>query len=84
MIAETGRIDFSRIPVFGDDLDDIKGFVLKTDIFQANGLFKFWQPAAADNLTQTKEAAAEQSTQETDHNRANGRDDPADHAAPAK
>jgi CBS domain containing-hemolysin-like protein len=35
LIAESGRIDFSRIPVFGDDLDDVKGFVLKTDIFQA-------------------------------------------------
>ena len=35
VIAESGRIYFSRIPVFGDDLDDIKGFVLKTDIFQA-------------------------------------------------
>ena len=35
VMAESGRIYFSRIPVYGDDLDDIKGFVLKTEIFRA-------------------------------------------------
>ena len=37
-IAETitthGSFQFSRIPVYGESLDDIKGFVLKGDIFQ--------------------------------------------------
>lgn len=35
VIAESGRLYFSRIPVYGEDLDDIKGFVLKSEIFQA-------------------------------------------------
>ena len=35
VMAESGRIYFSRIPVYGADLDDIKGFVLKTEIFRA-------------------------------------------------
>jgi CBS domain containing-hemolysin-like protein len=34
VMAESGRIYFSRIPVYGDDLDDIRGFVLKTEIFR--------------------------------------------------
>jgi CBS domain containing-hemolysin-like protein len=34
VMAESGRIYFSRIPVYGDDLDDIKGFALKTEIFR--------------------------------------------------
>ncbi|MEJ2135495.1 MAG: hemolysin family protein [Desulfofustis sp.] len=35
VVADSGQISFSRIPVFGHDLDDIKGFVLKTDIYHA-------------------------------------------------
>ena len=35
VIAESGRLYFSRIPVFGADLDDIKGFVLKSEVLQA-------------------------------------------------
>ncbi len=35
VIADFGRLHFSRIPVYGDDLDDIKGFVLKNEILQA-------------------------------------------------
>ena len=38
-VAETitahPSLQFSRIPVYGENLDDIKGFVLKGDIFQA-------------------------------------------------
>ena len=33
-IAAHPSFQFSRIPVYGDNLDDIKGFVLKSDIFQ--------------------------------------------------
>ena len=35
-VASTGRLYFSRIPVYGEDLDDIKGFVLKSDLLQAS------------------------------------------------
>jgi CBS domain containing-hemolysin-like protein len=35
VIAQSDQIQFSRIPVYGNDLDDISGFVLKTEIFQA-------------------------------------------------
>lgn len=35
VVADSGRLYFSRIPVYGDDLDDVKGFVLKSDILQA-------------------------------------------------
>ena len=34
-IAETPTFQFSRIPIFGESLDDIKGFVLKGDILQS-------------------------------------------------
>jgi CBS domain containing-hemolysin-like protein len=36
VVAESGLLRFSRIPVYGSDLDDIKGFVLKSDILQAS------------------------------------------------
>lgn len=35
VIAESGRIYFSRIPIYVNDLDDIQGFVLKSEILQA-------------------------------------------------
>lgn len=35
VVADSGRLYFSRIPVYGNDLDDVKGFVLKSDILQA-------------------------------------------------
>ncbi len=35
-VAECGRLYFSRIPVYGENLDDIKGFVLKSEILQAS------------------------------------------------
>ncbi len=34
-IAANGFFQFSRIPVYGESFDDIKGFVLKSDILQA-------------------------------------------------
>lgn len=38
-VAETifpdSRLYFSRIPIYGENLDDVKGFVLKSEIFQA-------------------------------------------------
>ncbi|WP_163339325.1 CNNM domain-containing protein [Desulfopila sp. IMCC35008] len=34
-LGENERFYFSRIPVYGENLDDIKGFVLKSDIFRA-------------------------------------------------
>lgn len=34
-LSENERFNFSRIPVYGENLDDIKGFVLKSDIFRA-------------------------------------------------
>ena len=38
-VAETifpdSRLFFSRIPIYGENLDDVKGFVLKSEIFQA-------------------------------------------------
>jgi len=34
-IADNPTFQFSRIPVFGENLDDIKGFVLKGDILQS-------------------------------------------------
>lgn len=34
-LAENERFSFSRIPVYGENIDDIKGFVLKSDIFRA-------------------------------------------------
>ncbi len=35
VMADGGLLRFSRIPVYGRDLDDIKGFTLKSDILQA-------------------------------------------------
>ncbi len=35
-VAECGRLYFSRIPVYGETLDDIKGFALKSEILQAS------------------------------------------------
>ncbi len=32
--ADNSIFNFSRIPVYGEDLDDVKGFVLKSDILQ--------------------------------------------------
>ncbi|MEE4164808.1 MAG: CNNM domain-containing protein [Desulfocapsaceae bacterium] len=34
-IAANGLFQFSRMPVYGESFDDIKGFVLKSDILQA-------------------------------------------------
>lgn len=34
-MAENTGFYFSRIPVYGENLDDVKGFVLKSDIFRA-------------------------------------------------
>ena len=34
-VAENERLSFSRIPVYGEHLDDVKGFVLKSEILQA-------------------------------------------------
>jgi len=34
-MADNGLLRFSRIPVWGSDLDDVKGFVLKSDVLQA-------------------------------------------------
>jgi CBS domain containing-hemolysin-like protein len=36
-IATHGSFQFSRMPVYEESLDDIKGFVLKSDILQATG-----------------------------------------------
>ena len=35
VLAENDHFSFSRIPVFGKDLDDVKGFALKSDIMEA-------------------------------------------------
>ncbi len=35
VMADNDVLRFSRIPVYGRDLDDIKGFVLKSDVLQA-------------------------------------------------
>ncbi|MEJ2056927.1 MAG: hemolysin family protein [Desulfofustis sp.] len=35
VMADHDLLRFSRIPVYGRDLDDIKGFVLKSDVLQA-------------------------------------------------
>lgn len=34
-IAENPTLQFSRIPLYGENLDDIKGFLLKSDLLQA-------------------------------------------------
>lgn len=35
VVSENNRLNFSRIPVYSNDIDDIKGFVLKSDILRS-------------------------------------------------